>query len=65
MEALIPPCAAIECALLGLSWKQNDLILYPISAKDAAADAPANPVPITMISNFCLFAGLTNGKLDL
>ena len=27
LAALIPPCAAIECALRGLSWKVNALTL--------------------------------------
>ena len=59
---MIPPCAAIECALLGESWKQKAFTLYPISPSDAAADDPAKPVPTTMISIFGLLLGATNFK---
>ena len=45
--------------------KQKDLTLYPISAREDAADAPANPVPTTMTWRCLLFAGLTRGTLDL
>src|SRR5262245_66208868 len=56
----MPPCAAMECARRGLSWKQKALTLYPSSPNVAAAAAPANPVPTTMISNLRLLAGLTS-----
>jgi hypothetical protein len=39
--ALIPPCAAIECARRGESSK--DFTLYPNSANVAEAEPPANP----------------------
>src|SRR5580658_3143049 len=39
---------------------KNDLTLYPSSARDAAADAPASPVPTTMISYLRLLDGLTS-----
>ena len=55
----MPPWAAIECALLGESWKQKALTLYPSSARVAAAEPPAKPVPTTIISMSLLFAGLT------
>jgi hypothetical protein len=55
----MPPCAAMECALRGESWKQKHFTLYPNSAKVAAADEPANPDPTTMISKLRLFAGFT------
>ena len=45
--------------------KTKTLTLYPISPSEAAADAPASPVPTTIISNFNLFAGLTRGTEDL
>ena len=61
----MPPCAAIECALLGESWKQKDLTLYPSSASVAEAEAPARPVPTTMISIFLLLEGLTKFMLPL
>ena len=47
-------------ALRGLSWKVKAFTLNPISPKEAAADAPAKPVPTTMTSNFLLLLGLTN-----
>ena len=47
----MPPCAAILWALLGVSWIQKDLTLYPNSANVAAAEPPANPVPTTIILN--------------
>ena len=65
MAALIPPCAAIEWALLDESWKQKALTLYPCSERVAQADPPANPVPTTITSIFLLLAGLTNRTLFL
>src|SRR5215475_73926 len=56
----MPPCAAMECARRGLSWKQKALTLYPSSPKVAAAEAPASPVPTTIMSNLRLLAGLTS-----
>src|SRR5215831_15904260 len=56
----MPPCAAIECARRGESWMQTFRTLYPSSPSDAAADAPARPVPTTIIVYFRLFAGLTS-----
>src|SRR6266702_6400287 len=44
----------------GLSWKQKHFTLYPSSASEAAAEAPARPVPTTSTSNFRLLAGLTS-----
>src|SRR2546427_3532288 len=41
----MPPWAAIECARRAESWKQKQETLYPSSASDAAADAPASPEP--------------------
>src|SRR5471030_830150 len=61
----MPPCAAIECARRGLSWKQKAFTLYPNSASEAAADAPAKPVPTTITSYLRLLAGLTSFKLNL
>src|SRR5882724_7041170 len=61
----MPPCAATLCARRGLSWMQNDFTLYPSSASEAAAEAPANPVPTTMISYFRLLDGLTSLMLAL
>ena len=61
----MPPCAATLCALRGLSWKQNALTLYPSSPSEAAAEAPANPVPTTMTSSLRLFAGLTSLSSNL
>ena len=55
----------MECALLGESWKQKAFTLYPNSARVAEAEAPAKPVPITIISIFLLFEGLTNLILPL
>src|SRR4051794_20096859 len=46
------------CARRGESCRQNETTLYPSSASDALADAPASPVPTTRIVNFRLFAGL-------
>src|SRR5437016_10422651 len=56
----MPPCAAIECARRGESWKQKHETAYPSSASDAAADAPASPEPTTMTWCLTLFAGLTS-----
>ena len=39
---------------------QNIFTLKPKAPKEAAADAPASPVPTTMTSNFLLLAGFTN-----
>jgi hypothetical protein len=44
----------------GLSLMQNDLTLYPSSPKEAAAEAPARPVPTIITSYFRLLAGLTS-----
>ena len=44
----MPPCAAIECARRAESWKQNVLTRKPCAASDAAAEAPARPVPTTI-----------------
>ena len=38
---------------------QNILTLYPNSPREAAAEAPARPVPTTIISSFLLLLGLT------
>ena len=59
MAALIPPCAAIECARRGESWKQKQETWYPSSARDAAAEAPASPEPTTRTWYFGLLAGAT------
>src|SRR6478672_4300610 len=56
----MPPCAAILCARRGESWKQKHLTLYPSSPKVAAAEAPASPLPTTIISNFDRLFGATN-----
>src|SRR5689334_14506793 len=61
----MPPCAAIECARRGESWKQNAFTLYPSSPNDAAAEAPANPVPTTITSILRLLAGFTNLTVPL
>src|SRR6185312_7730892 len=55
----MPPCAAIECARRGLSWKTKFFTAYPSSASVAAAEEPARPAPTTMTSYLRLFAGLT------
>ena len=60
LDLLIPPCAAIECARRGLSWIQKLSTLNPISASEAAAEAPASPVPTTMMSRRRLLAGFTS-----
>ncbi|CAI8263847.1 MAG: Uncharacterised protein [Bacteroidetes bacterium MED-G17] len=65
MAAFIPPWAAIECALRGLSWKQNVFTLYPSSANVAEADAPAKPVPMTIMSILLLLFGATRFILPL
>src|SRR5690349_4169224 len=59
----MPPCAAIECARRGESWKLKHLTLYPSSPSVAAADPPARPEPTTRIVYFRLFAGLTSLRL--
>ena len=43
--------------------KQNAFTLYPNSAKVAAAEPPAKPVPTTITSILRLFAGFT--KIDM
>src|SRR5688572_608536 len=55
----MPPCAAIECARRGESWKQKQATSYPSSASVAAAAPPARPEPTTMTLYLRLFAGLT------
>ena len=44
----------------GESWIQKMSTLKPKAPKEAAAEAPANPVPTTMMSNLRLLAGLTS-----
>src|SRR5262249_39481227 len=61
----MPPCAAIECARLGESWKQKHFTRYPSSPRVAAADPPARPEPTTMISNLRRLFGLTRRELFL
>src|SRR5512133_2719323 len=61
----MPPCAAIECARRGESWKKKETTSYPSSPSDAAAAPPASPVPTTMIRYFRLFAGLTRRRSNL
>src|SRR5271169_4094094 len=56
----MPPCAAMEWARRGESWKQKDLTLYPNSPSVAAAEAPASPVPTIMTLYFRLLAGFTS-----
>src|ERR1019366_5155978 len=56
----MPPCAAIECARRGESWKQKQLTRYPSSESDADALAPARPDPTTITWYFRLFAGFTS-----
>src|SRR5512133_1451811 len=56
----MPPCAAIEWARRGESWKQKERTSYPSSPSDAAAAPPARPVPTTMTRYFRLFAGFTS-----
>src|SRR5690349_25151765 len=56
----MPPCAAMECARRGESWKQKHLTLYPSSLIVAAAAPPARPVPTTMTVYFRLLAGFTS-----
>src|SRR5580704_13929016 len=56
----MPPWAAILCARRGESWKQKHLTPYPSSPKVAAAEAPARPLPTTIISNFGRLFGATN-----
>src|SRR3972149_3572277 len=58
----MPPCAAIEWARRGESWKQKQETWYPSSAREAAADAPASPDPTTMTWNFRLLAGETRRR---
>ncbi len=50
----------MECARRGESCMQKFITLKPNSAKDAAAEAPAKPVPTTIISKRLLLAGFTN-----
>ena len=45
--------------------KAQDRLEEKAAAKEAAAEAPANPVPTTMILYFLLFAGLTRFRLNL
>src|SRR5688572_21583797 len=61
----MPPWAAIEWARRGESWNVNASTWYPSSASVAAAEAPARPVPTTMILNLRLLAGLTNFSFSL
>src|SRR3954470_6028796 len=56
----MPPWAAIEWARRGESWKVKTFTLYPSWAIEAAAEAPASPVPTTMTSNLRLLPGLTS-----
>src|SRR3954470_21730951 len=56
----MPPCAAIECARRGLSWKQKHFTRYPSSAMEAAAEAPASPDPTTITLYLRLLAGFTS-----
>src|SRR5471032_659677 len=56
----MPPCAAIECARRGESWKQKQLTRYPSSESDADALAPARPDPTTITWYFRLLAGFTS-----
>src|SRR5215204_5427436 len=44
----------------GLSWMQKLSTLYPSSPSEDAADAPASPVPTTMMVNLRRLAGLTS-----
>src|SRR4051794_23889676 len=61
----MPPWAAIECARRGESWKVKHFTLYPSCASDAAADAPARPVPTTITSNLRLLFGFTSFMSNL
>src|ERR1039457_6558681 len=61
----MPPCAAMECAGRGKSWKQKHWTLYPNSPSVAAADPPASPDPTMMILYFRLLAGFTSLRLNL
>src|SRR6185437_5415898 len=56
----MPPCAAIEWARRGESWKQKQLTLYPSSPSVAAADPPARPEPTTIMECLRLLAGFTS-----
>src|ERR1044072_7711186 len=56
----MPPCAAMEWARRGLSWKQKACTLQPSSASVAAAEPPASPVPTMMMLYFRLLAGFTS-----
>src|SRR6266699_6443921 len=60
----MPPCAAIECARRGESWKQKQETWYPSSASDAAAEAPASPEPTTRTWYLGLLAGATSRISD-
>ena len=42
---------------------QNTLTLKPKAPNEAAAEAPARPVPTIITSNFLLFAGLMSWLL--
>src|SRR5690349_13090724 len=61
----MPPWAAMEWARRGESWKVKALTLYPSWAREAAAAAPARPVPTTMMSNFRLLFGFTTFMANL
>src|ERR1017187_6460695 len=61
----MPPCAAMECARRGESWKQKHWTLYPNSPSVAAADPPASPDPTMMMLYFRLLAGFTSLRLNL
>jgi|GEM_PF-192541 len=50
----------LGCALRGESCMQKFSTLKPISPSEAAALAPARPVPTTITSSLSLFLGLTS-----
>ena len=52
--------ASAAASLGELGYKVKAFTLYPSSPKEAAADAPAKPVPTTITSNFLLLFGFTN-----
>src|SRR5260370_30436914 len=56
----MPPCAAMEWARRGLSWKQKQSTGYPCWPSEAAAAAPASPEPTMMTECLRRFAGLTS-----
>src|SRR3990172_1619251 len=60
----MPPCAAIEWARRGLSWSQKASTWYPSSASEAAAEAPARPVPTTRTLYLRLLDGLTSFRVS-